>query len=429
MLLTADWVLPVDAGPIRRGGVVVHNTRIAAVGPAEEVAGLERHSRLDFPGCVITPGLVNAHTHLSLTALQGLLPPGPFPDWLRRIVPMMQALDADDLAASAALGALRCLQAGATVVGDIAYGPESPAAAGDVGVAGTFFWEVLGVGGAELPAALAEAEFPEPARAENERMRAGISPHTPYTSGPSLLRAEARFARENGYPFAIHVAESSAEIELFAQGSGPLRDLSRRLALDLGTEHRSPVAYLDSIGVLEGALAVHCVHLLPGEAHALAHRTRGVVLCPRSNRYLRNGTPPVDALVGAGAVVCVGSDSLASNEGVDLFAEARELREVAPKLDAARLLRMLTLDGATALGLDESFGSITPGKQADLAVFKVASGEPEAALIERGGRDTTEAVLTAGIWRVREGRPTFPVKPLEADVARAADKARAALER
>lgn len=370
MLLIADWVLPVDAPPIRDGAVLLHNGRVADVGPSSRLVASGDSGavpRVELPGHVLLPGLVDAHTHLSLTSLAGLLRPDEFASWLGRVAPMIHALDDDDMAASATLGAMRCLEAGITVVGDIAYGPEAAAAAADMGLGGVFFWEVYGIAAAQLQKTLTAAEFPASAEAgRGNRTRCGISPHTAYTSSPELLRAEARLARGGGFPLAIHIAESHAETMLLANGSGPLAGVAQSMIPGFEPPGHSPVAYLERLGVLDGALAVHCVHLAPGDAATLARLATGVVLCPRSNAFLNNGAAPYRTLSESGARLALGTDSPASNDGIDLFAEARALRELHRQISAVALLGMMTLGGAEALGVAEAFGSLTPGKQADI---------------------------------------------------------------
>lgn len=408
MIVAADWVLPVEAPPIRRGAVLVRGRRIALVGPLDAVVKSCPGERVvDFPGCVCTPGLVNAHSHLSLTALGGLLEPSPFAEWLPQVPRAVRALDPDDLAASSETGALECLRHGVTAVGDVAYGPEAMASAGDVGVGGVFFWEVLGISAGELAEELAEHEFPVGAAfGHRARTRPGLSPHSPYTSGPGLLEAVAAAARKGDIPFAVHVAESQAEVRLTVLGGGPLADVAGRLALGFRPRRMGPVAYLDALGVLRDAVAVHCVHLLPGDTARLAERTRGVVLCPRSNRFLDNGDPPVAELMQAGCTLALGTDSSASNTDLDLRAEARVLREIAPAVTGRGLLRMLTADAAAMLGVADAFGAVAPGRQADLALFRCdRTTDPEEAVIDE--RCRVEAVLSAGSWRVREGRALF----------------------
>jgi cytosine/adenosine deaminase-related metal-dependent hydrolase len=429
MLVTADWVLPVEGPPIRSGAVLFRGAKIVEVGPVERLAS-PGVTRVDFPGHIIAPGLVDAHTHLSLAALEGLLPPAPFADWLPRLVAVMRVFEADDMAASAALGALQCLQAGITVVGDIAYGPEASATAADMGLAGVFYWEVLGTPGDQLERSLREAEFPfGPLEARAGRVRCGISPHSAYTAGPGLLKAAADFARERGLPIAMHVAESGAELSAVRAGHGPLAEIARRLAPDFVPTRAGTVSYLEHLGVLDDAVAVHCVHITAGEATKLAPRARGVVVCPLSNAYLRNGSPPIPTLLRAGVTLALGTDSSASNTRPDLFAEARAAREIAPVLTAPDLVRMMTLDGARVLGVDGRFGSLVAQKQADLVAVRTDVGTtPEEAFIAAGPADVS-AVISGGSWRIRHGKPVMPANAVESAARVVTEKARRALRR
>ncbi len=430
MIVTADWVLPVSAPPIRNGAVLVRGGTIAEVGPLDAVSAGSPGVPVDaHEGCTIIPGLVNAHTHLALTALEGLLPPLPFHDWLARIAPVTRGLTREDFRASAALGALRCLGAGITVVGDIAYGAESAAAAEDLGLGGVSFWEALGLAGDALDADLERRGYPA-AVASHRRARliVGLSPHAPYTAGPGLLRATAERARADGVPWMIHLAESPAESRLLVTGDGPLAAVAARLAVGFEPPGTGAVAYADALGALDGAIAVHCVEADAAEIALLAESAAGVVLCPRSNAYLGDGEAPVAALRRAGNRLALGSDSLASNESIDLLAEARAARRLDPGLEAGRLLAMLTLEGARVLGIDDRFGSLEPGKQADLAVLRLEGGDPPVeTLIAHGSPEAVAAVMSAGEWRVRDGTHLEPTGAIERDARLVAERASAVI--
>lgn len=416
VLITADWVLPISRPPIRNGAVIVRHGTITEVGTVEELGGLAPGtSRHDHPGCVIVPGLVNAHTHLSLTAVGGLLAPAPFEQWLPRLVTATKKWGVDDHAASASLGAHRCLQSGVTVVGDITYGPEAPSAALTAGLGGTFFWEILGVPSPALYAELEKREFPtEPEGACGPRMRCGLSPHSPYTSGPRLLAAMHEAAGELRCPFAIHAAESGAEVELLRSGTGPLAPVAERNADGFRAPGCSPITYLDDLGVLDGATIVHAGHAGPSDVVRLAATARGVVACPRSNEFLHNPVAPVSRMLRAGIPVGLGTDSAASNHDLDLMAEARALRSMDASIPASRLLEMVTTMGAIALGLEDRFGLLERGMRADLAVFRLGeTSDPVGATIDRAGADTVEAVLSDGVWRILEGEATEDVRAVE----------------
>jgi cytosine/adenosine deaminase-related metal-dependent hydrolase len=430
MLLTADWVVPASHSPIAQGAVRVHGSRISAVGTFEDL-------RSEFPGdavheyrgCTIVPGLVNAHTHLALTCLKGLVPPQPFHEWLTHMPRAIDALSSDDMAASATHGAILAIASGSTVVGDIAYGPEAVAIAADTGLGGTFFWEVFGIAPDELPERLHELEYPaDPAQACSGRLRCGISPHAPYTSGPGLLQTTHSLAEAQQAAFAVHAAESDAEMQLLRDGTGPFEDLTRQMAPDFQVPGRGAVGYLDDLGVLEGALLIHCVKVLPVELPVLARRARGAVVCPRSNEYLHNGRAAVRRMLEAGVPVGVGTDSLASNHDMDLMEEVRAIREAEPEIPTEDLLKMATVWGAQVLGLEAQFGSLGRGKQADIVVYRVSEDDPAEALIDQAGRSTVEAVVSGGVFRVIDGGAVFAVSPIERASHMARQKAAIALE-
>ncbi len=429
-LVTADWVLPISGPPMRRGAVLVDGERIARVGPAIE---LEREAvsveRSDFDGCALMPGLVNAHTHLALTAFGGLLGPDEFTAWLGRLAGGIRALQPSDIEASARLGAARSLACGVTTVGDIAYGAVSMRAAEGLGLGGVFFWEVLGLRASELDAYLEDAGFPHPGATPPDATP-GISPHAVYSSGPELIRAARRVADERAVPFCMHVAESQAEDDLVHRGEGPLRRLATRLADDFVTPHSSTVAYLDRLGVLDHAIAVHGVRLDAEDIATLARRHTAVVLCPRSNDFLKVGVAPMDQLEEAGVALALGTDSAASNEDLDLFEEARALMRLHSGLTAASVLALVTSGGAGVLGLDDDRGRLEQGLRADLAAVRIGPTErPEEALVETAGTSAVEAVMSGGEWRIRHGSAALDTGAIEREASSVREKALLALER
>ena len=422
MIVAADWVLPVSGPALRHGAVLTDETgRIAAVAPLADLAALSPGEPVErFDGCVIIPGLVNAHTHLSLTVLGGLVDPMPMRPFLARVTCAIEAMTDSDFEASAALGALECLRNGVTCVGDIAYGQEPLTACAALGLAGVFYVEVLGTAEEGLDALLTRRGFPRgPGACARGRVRCGLSPHTPYTAGPRTLLACAAIARSSGASLTVHVAESPAERELMLHGTGPLSAVAERLAHGFEGPGTGSVAYLESLGILGEVLAVHCANLEPGDPERLAS-AKGVALCPRSNAYLANGEPPAAALRGAGVRLALGTDSAASNWDLDLLEEARALRKLDPTLSPARLLEMVTVDGARVLGMDDVVGSLAPGLDADLAVLRVGdTDEPEASVIAAGGRERVVAVMAQGRWRVRDGRVVGDTSAIELAAASA----------
>ena len=423
MIVTADWVLPVCEPPIRNGAVAVREGVIVEVGPAADICArwMDDTDARELDGCILAPGLVNAHTHLALTALGGLLTPAPLAQWLRRVSRAVVGLTREEFGTSAALGAAHCLLSGTTVVGDIVYGAESLTAATALGLGGAFCWELLGMEAGEIDESLTRRGFPHDETGLPDdiarRVTVGLSPHTPYTAGPALLTATHALARRHGAPFVIHVAESASEVELLAEGTGPFADPARRFAHGFAVPHASPVAYLESLGVLADAVCVHAVHVDETDAVLLANAARAVVVCPRSNGFLDNGMPPIHTLRRSGVRLAVGTDSSASNEDLDLFAEVRAVRSLDPTIDAHAALEMVTVAGAQALGLAGSFGTLASGVQADLVAVRVEGGDDPVEAFLAAGAVGVENVMAGGEWVVWECAPAFPMREIEARAA------------
>jgi cytosine/adenosine deaminase-related metal-dependent hydrolase len=212
----------------------------------------------------------------------------------------------------------------------------------------------------------------------------GVSPHAPYTVSDELFRATTALARELNVPMAIHVAESALEHDLIASGTGGFADGLRRRSIPVAPRARTPIALLESLGVLEARpLLIHCVRVDEDDIRAIAGAHCAVAHCPASNAKLGHGIAPLDELLAAGIPVGLGSDSMASNNRMDLLEEARlALLSQRARLgshetpDAAEMLELATIGGAAAIGLDHVVGTLEPGKQADLAAFALDRRRP-----------------------------------------------------
>ncbi|HYK81627.1 MAG TPA: amidohydrolase family protein, partial [Gemmatimonadales bacterium] len=202
-------------------------------------------------------------------------------------------------------------------------------------------------------------------RFASARLRLGVSPHAPYTVSEALYRAVDAVARAGGLPVALHVAESRAETELVRDGGGPFADALRARGIRVARAGPSPVQYLARLGVLRrGTLCIHCVQVDAADLATLTRAEVSVAHCPRSNRAHGHGAAPLAAFRRAGLRVGLGTDSVVSVADVNLWADA-----AAAQLVGADALRMVTFEGARALGLEDEIGSLEAGKQADLALF------------------------------------------------------------
>ena len=204
-------------------------------------------------------------------------------------------------------------------------------------------------------------------------LRPSIVPHAPYSVSPALLQSIARWSR--GKPLSIHLGESAQEIEFLRDGTGEWRALLESLGVWNAAwvpPACGPVEYLDRLGMIDPYLiAVHGVQFTDADLSRLASAGSTLVTCPRSNRWTGAGVPPVDRFYASGVRVAVGTDSLASVADLNLFAELAEVRRLAPRVPAARILESATLAGARALGFQSELGSIERGKRAQLLAVRL----------------------------------------------------------
>jgi cytosine/adenosine deaminase-related metal-dependent hydrolase len=365
----AGSVHPVTAPPITDGAVLVADDgRIAVVGAHAQVPDPPRARRVEFPDAVLVPGLVNTHTHLELTHLAGRNPEREFSRWIRTIRSLKDATTPEEFDHSAEQGVRDCWTAGVTCVADTGSTGAPLRALARLGARGIYYQEVFGPDPADRAASVAElqAALVRLAPVVTSRARLGVSPHAPYTVSEPLYRAVAELARREGLPLAMHLAESREETALVRDGAGSFAEALRARGIAVVARHCSPVQYILQLAVLASGhcLAIHCVHVDERDLQTLKESGAGLAACPRSNRAHAHGTAPLAAFRAAGIPVGLGTDSVVSAGDVNLRAEA-----AAAGLDGEDALRMLTIDGARALGLDREIGSLEVGKQADLAVF------------------------------------------------------------
>jgi cytosine/adenosine deaminase-related metal-dependent hydrolase len=375
------------------GWLLIKRGRIAAVG-ADPPPG----SAIDLGDAVILPGLVNAHTHLEFSALPAPLDgSGGLPEWIGRVVALRRGRATSDAAGAIRAGLAESAAAGVTLLGDIATALPPPAVE-SLGPRVRVFYETLGLSVAARAASLAMLRRDLGDLVGSNRP-AGVSPHAPYSVAAPLGRTALDMARRLRLPVAMHLAESPAEAELVASGSGPLR-----AALDrLGAWPEKPPPLLsaaDWISLLargQRSLVVHGTFLDDVALARLArHRARfAVVVCPRTTRLLSGSLPPLGRLRSAGVRIALGTDSRASNPDLSVLGECRTLVDggLASPTEA---IAMATLAGAWALGCENRAGSLAPGRPADLVVLRPRqpARDPHAAALDPDA--TIVATLRAG---------------------------------
>jgi len=226
--------------------------------------------------------------------------------------------------------------------------------------------------------------------------RPGVSPHAPYSVRAALFANVADVARARRLPVSIHLAETTAELQLLRAHDGPFRDLLTELGVWDGAGLVSGIEEIIDRYRENIVLFVHGNHL-PGNSRLPPGAT--VVYCPRTHAAFGHAPYPLREFRAAGVRVALGTDSLASNPDLDLLVEARFLHSLHPDLPGDVLLRMATLSGAEALGWADETGSLTPGKSADLIVLPLSgpdTAEPHALLFDSGA--AIQRVMCRGVW-------------------------------
>ena len=431
----AEWVFPVSSPPIRGGAVIVEDGRIAWVGPRES-APASGDEEVDLGDVLLTPGLVNAHCHLELTAMRGFLDGLEFREWILRLIFARRAVLSQEMMLDAArLGIEEGLLAGITTYADTGDTGTGFDAMLERGVRGICYREVFGPDPAQCDASIAELKgrVDEMRERETSLVRVGVSPHAPYTVSDELFRATAALARRQGFPMAIHIAESALESALVTEGSGSFAEGLSARGIPTPRRARSPVALLHDLDVLDVApLLIHCVRIDAQDIALIGGHNCAVAHCPSSNAKLGHGIAPLAALLDAQVCVGLGSDSVASNDRMDLlsearlallFANAREARHDA--ISAGQALWLATMGGARALGLDAEVGSLEAGKAADLSAFplddhRAPLHDPVAALIHALSGSRASFVMVAGRPLVERGALVVEDEGLAARVQRSA---------
>ena len=401
-LLNARWIVPVEpeGRVLEQHALAIHQGRILAILPRDQAAARFRAEvTLNLDRHVLIPGLINAHTHASMTLLRGLADDLPLMNWLQDHIWPAETrwVDREFVRDGSRLAIAEMLRGGVTCFNDMYFFPEETAAvARDCGMRAC-----IGLIALDFPTAYARNldEYLDQGLAlhaalqAEPRLHTAFAPHAPYTVSAPALERIGRLADELNIPIHIHVHETAAEVAQFQAQHG-CRPLER----------------LEQLGLLSPRLlAVHMTQLETTEIERLARAGAHVVHCPESNLKLASGFCPTARLDAAGVNLALGTDGAASNNDLDLFGELRTAALLgkgvagdARVLPAARVLRMATLNGARALGLGEETGSLEPGKAADLIAVDLGQPETEpvyhpiSQLVYAAGRHQVTDVWVAG---------------------------------
>ncbi len=382
--LKARYVFPMLGPPIAGGIVTVAGGTIVAVGRQSSAGRVQ-----DLGDVALIPGFVNAHTHLELSDLpQPLGKPGmPFAQWLGQVMGFRGRRSAGAAATAVEKGLAECRRRGVVAVGDIVQPGWTPALAEKRGVHVTAFLELI------APTEARAAAWGQPPlehlRGGQSGWRPGLSPHAPYTVVASLRQRAIAWAATFGVPVAFHLAESQEEIELLRGGRGPLCEFLEAQGIAPGplAGGMRPLDFLRELAQAPRALVIHGNYLDDDELTFLAGRraTMAVVYCPRTHAWFRHERDPLARMLALGVRVALGTDSRASAPDLDMLAEVRHLVAHHPGISPRTALELATGEAAQALGLEETFGRLAPGRPATMAAVALpgrAAADPYELLLE-----------------------------------------------
>ncbi|AZC27881.1 MULTISPECIES: TRZ/ATZ family hydrolase [Pseudomonas] len=401
LLLLPTWLVPVEpAGVVlKEHGLGIRDGRIAFIGPRSAALKQQASEVRELPGMLLSPGLVNAHGHAAMTLFRGLADDLPLMTWLEKHIWPAEAkwVDESFVHDGTDLAIAEQIKGGITCFSDMYFFPKVAS-------------ERVHNSGIRAQIAIPVLDFPIPgAHDADEAIRQGVElfadlkhhpriritfgPHAPYTVGDENLEKVRMIAEELDASIHMHVHETAFEVQQAMEQRG-----------------ERPLARLARLGLLGPRFqAVHMTQISDEDLALLVETNTSVIHCPESNLKLASGFCPVERLWQAGVNVAVGTDGAASNNDLDLLGEtrtaallAKAVSGSATALDAHRALRMATLNGARAMGLETEVGSLEIGKAADLVAFDLSGlaqqpiYDPVSQLIYATGRDCVAHLWVAG---------------------------------
>jgi 5-methylthioadenosine/S-adenosylhomocysteine deaminase len=411
-LIHARWLIPVEPAEtvLEHHTLVIHDGRIAAILPTVDAkAAYQAHTEHQLDSHALIPGLVNVHTHASMSLMRGMADDLPLMDWLQNHIWPAEAqwVSADFVHDGTELAIAEMLKGGTTCFQEMYFFPDVVGrVANKAGIRAC-----LGLIVIDFPTAWAQDadEYFRKGIAVHDQFRSNslistsFAPHAPYTVSDEPLARIATYAEELDIPIHMHVHEIADEVNRALEETG-----------------RRPLQRLQELGLVSPRLiAVHMTQVHDEEIAMLAESGSHVVHCPQSNLKLASGFCPVHKLMQAGVNVALGTDGAASNNDLDMLGEMQTAAQLAKAvagdataLSAAQALRMATLNGAKALGLDQEIGSLEVGKAADVAAVDLGQLQtqpvynPISQLVYAAGREQVSDVWVAGRHLLKRGQLT-----------------------
>ena len=401
MIVRARLIVTMNGPPIENGAVSISDNRVADVGSFAEVKARNSGDVVDLGEQMLLPGLINAHCHLDYTRLRGKIPPPKsFADWIQAINSEKAGLSNENYLASINTGFAEAKRFGTTTIANLTAFPELIA---KLQPAIRTFWF----------AEMIDVREPERAKEIVDRAAAslrsvkhgGLAPHAPYTASASLYHYAEEVARREKFLLTTHLAESAEEMQMFCDRDGPLKNFLADIGRDMSDLNGvTPTRQLSKISTLdERWLLAHLNELSVSDLKFLTALSAKphIVHCPRSHKYFGHSRFQFEKLRKIGFNICLGTDSLASNSDLSLFAEMRALQESESAVSPEEIFKMVTVNSARALRFADKTGQIRPGLLADLIAIPF-NRSPKGVFTE------IIAFEKSVSWMMTEGQPVTP---------------------
>ncbi len=351
----AGWILVDPWTIIKNGFVYVDSGLIKDVGQGH---GPSCTHVVDHGPGVIMPALVNAHTHLELSSLKEKVSyEKGFISWVKDLIKEREKAGTQSLCKGAKDGIREMIESGCGVIGEISSLGITLDMLLNSGLAGVWFKEFLGH---NITNTITYNE-------SNGWIVTSLAGHAPHTVSPNLLLEIKNALRGKNLPLSIHLAETEEEIIFLSTGKGSWADFLSERGIDFsnwGLPVKSPVQYLEHLGILDkNTIAVHLIHAGRKDFEILARHNVFVCQCLRSNYNLHKKLPDLEGMLRSGIKVCLGTDSLASVDSLNMFHEMAFASSAFPLVPLEEILAMATINGANALGVADRFGTLNPGKR------------------------------------------------------------------
>jgi aminodeoxyfutalosine deaminase len=393
MIIRARTVITMDGAPIENGAIAVSGDRIVAVGKFNEIKIRNSGQTIDLGEQAILPGLINAHCHLDYTCLRGKIPPqGSFTDWIRAINAEKANLSLKDYLASINEGLGEAKRFGTTAIANLTAFPELVSKV-DAPIRTCWFAELIDVRAPERASELLDSAVESLGRAQPAGAPWGLAPHTLFTASEHLYCRCEEVAQRDNILLTTHLAESREEMQMFRDATGPLYEFLRSLGRPMDDcGNKTPLARLLDLMGRDGSpnrpylswIVAHLNELAESDFELLEKSKikSHVVHCPRSHNYFDHSQFCFERLRALGFNICLGTDSLASNENLSLFAEMRAFQKEFPTVPPKEILQMATVNPAHALRQGNALGRLRLGFKADLVAVPCS-----------GSRDVFEQII------------------------------------